>query len=63
MREEGYCGKKVRIAHCINSDFANTLKDLLISEFGDIDVEVYECRGLCSYYAEKGGILVGFEKG
>ena len=27
-----------------------------------VDVQIHECRGLCSYYAEKGGMLVGFEK-
>lgn len=62
MREEGYWGGKVRIAHCLNIDFANTVKDALIKEFGNIDIEIYDCRGLCSFYAEKGGILIGFEK-
>jgi len=34
-------------------------------EFTDnsaLDVGIHACRGLCSYYAEKGGMLVGFEK-
>ena len=26
------------------------------------NVSIQSCRGLCSYYAEKGGMLVGFEK-
>ena len=62
MREEGYWGGHVRIAHCQNLEFANTIKDSLIKEFGSIDISVYECRGLCSFYAEKGGVLIGFEK-
>ena len=62
MREEGYWGGHVRIAHCQNLEFANTIKDSLIKEFGSIDITVYECRGLCSFYAEKGGVLIGFEK-
>ncbi len=62
LREEGFAGSKVRIAHCINPEFAQTLKDALIKEFGNIDIEIYDCRGLCSFYAEKGGILIGFEK-
>lgn len=28
----------------------------------DADVTIHECRGLCSYYAEKGGMLIGYEK-
>ena len=63
MREEGYWGGKVRIAHCLNPQFADTIKQALIKEFGKIDIDIYECRGLCSFYAEKGGILIGFEKG
>ncbi len=62
MREEGYWGGKVRIAHCQNPQFAESIKQCLKKEFGNIDIEVYECRGLCSFYAEKGGILIGFEK-
>ncbi len=62
MRKEGYWGGKVRIAHCQNPEFATAIKKALIKEFGSIDISIYECRGLCSFYAEKGGILIGFEK-
>lgn len=62
MHEEGYWGGKVRIAHCQNPQFADSIKCWLTKEFGNIDIEIYECRGLCSFYAEKGGILIGFEK-
>lgn len=62
MREEGFWGGKVRIAHCINPEFAKSVKQALIKEFGNIDIEIYDCGGLCSFYAEKGGILIGFEK-
>ena len=62
MREEGFWGGKVRIAHCLNPEFAESIKQTLTKEFGNIDIEVYKCGGLCSFYAEKGGILIGFEK-
>lgn len=62
MREKGYWGGKVRIAHCQNHEFAGTIKEALTKEFGNIDIDIYECRGLCSFYAEKGGVLLGFEK-
>ena len=62
MCEERFDGGKVRISHCQNSKFANMLKESIIKEFGNADIEIYECRGLCSFYAEKGGIIVGFEK-
>lgn len=62
MREEGFWGGKVRIAHCLNPEFSNIIKDALVKEFANIDIQVYDCGGLCSFYAEKGGILIGFEK-
>lgn len=62
MRQEGFWGGKVRIAHCQNRQFAESIKLAITKEFGNIDIEVYDCGGLCSFYAEKGGILVGFEK-
>ena len=53
---------KVRIAHCNNSAAAIEIKSRILSSFTITDVEITECRGLCSYYAEKGGMLVAFEK-
>ena len=62
LKEFGHKKGKVRIAHCFNPDFASQLKEKLTSEVENLDVEVYSCRGLCSFYAEKGGLLIGFEK-
>lgn len=61
MKERGYVGGKVRIGHCRNETLAKAFKDLLSSLYQKIDVEIYKLRGLCSFYAEKGGLLVGFE--
>lgn len=62
MHDEGYWGGKVRIAHCQNIQVAESIKQLLTKEFANADAEIYACRGLCSFYAEKGGVLIGFEK-
>ena len=54
---------KVRIAHCFNESAARALKSMLREAFGGrVHVRLYRCRGLCSFYAEQGGMLVGFEK-
>ena len=53
---------KVRIAHCFNESAGKSLKKLIQDEFNMVQVTLYKCRGLCSFYAEKGGLLVGFEK-
>ncbi len=53
---------KVKIAHCFNENAANSLKELINKELKKAQVEISACRGLCSFYAEKGGILIGFER-
>lgn len=62
LHEHNYNGKKLRIGHCLNDEAAMKLKDMVLADYPDADIEVYPLRGLCSFYAEKGGILVGFEK-
>lgn len=62
MKALGHTGAKVRIAHCFNEEAARSLKQRIQAEFAKAQVEIYKCGGLCSFYAEKGGLLVGFEK-
>ena len=57
----GFNGGRVIINHCFNPDAAMKLKELISAKFKDADVIIGKCRGLCSFYAEKGGLLVGFE--
>ena len=30
-------------------------------KYPEADVEIYPARALCSFYAERGGIILGFE--
>ncbi len=62
MKELGYAGGKVRIDHCENASAAEMLKGLILQEYATANVEVDVTGGLCSFYAELGGLLVGFEK-
>ena len=63
MTALGYGGGAVRISHVGNETAAQTLKNMLLAQYADADVQVYGAGGLCSFYAEKGGMLIGFEKG
>ncbi len=62
MIDLGFNGGKVNIAHCFNPIAANTLKEMINNKYNNAVVKTYSCGGLCSFYAEKGGLLVGFEK-
>ncbi len=52
---------KVSIGHCQNEPAAVRLKEMIAEKFDRVQVEIHKLRGLCSFYAEKGGLLVGFE--
>ena len=58
----GYEGGKMRISHCLNSAAAETLKANILAAYPQADVQIRPTGGLCSFYAEKGGLLIGFEK-
>lgn len=62
LKSAGLREGKVRIAHCMNDGAAQKLKRMIHAELERVEVKIHQCRGLCSYYAEKGGLLVGFEK-
>lgn len=62
MEEIGYNGGAVKIDHCLNLSAAEQLKALICEKYKSAKTEINECRGLCSFYAERGGLIVGFEK-
>lgn len=62
LKESGLKTGKVILAHCKNEPAAITLKNMIKAELPDVTVRITVNLGLCSYYAEKGGLLVGFEK-
>lgn len=62
LRDAGLSSGKVRIGHCFNAPVAAVLEAEIKKEFPECSVEIYELRGLCSFYAEIGGVLIGFEK-
>ena len=57
----GYNGGRVKIAHCFNEGAAETLKAMILDKHPGADVEIEPCKALCSFYAEQGGLLVGYE--
>lgn len=61
MLANGYCGERVRIHHCQNAEGAAALKQMITEKFNKAEVLIHKTRGLCSFYAETGGLLVGYE--
>lgn len=63
MERKGWQGGKVRIAHCQNGSGAERLRGLLLRKYPRTEIQIYPTGGLCSFYAEKGGMMVGYESG
>lgn len=61
IMEAGYKGGKLRISHVENEPLAEKLAAAVREHFPGADIEIYPAGGLCSYYAERAGILVGCE--
>jgi DegV family protein with EDD domain len=62
LRRLGLRSGRVSIGHCQNESGAERLRSMIENNFEAVQTEVHKLRGLCSFYAEKGGILIGFEK-
>lgn len=60
MKKEG-CSGKVFIHHCENIDIAKKIEQLVKENFENIITRISSVGGLCGFYAERGGVLVGFE--
>lgn len=61
MKHHGYQGGKVAISHCKNLPAAQSLSELIRSVFPQAPIQICPCTALCSFYAEEGGLLVGYE--
>lgn len=59
---QGYRGGRISIGHCQNKEGALVLKGMIRMKYKTAPIEIHNLKGLCSFYAEKGGVLVGFEK-
>ena len=62
LEKEGFRSGKISIGHCQNEEAAEKVKDIITKTFENVQIEIHKFRGLCSFYAEKGGLLIGFEK-
>ncbi|WP_099974180.1 DegV family protein [Lactobacillus terrae] len=61
MNSNGYSGGKVKVNHVNNPILAESIQSLINQNYPQAIVEITPCQGLCSYYAEDGGILIGYE--
>ena len=64
MKERGfYDGAQLRIAHCFGEKQAQELADAVLAQFPNAKITIEPTTALCSFYAETGGLMIGFEGG
>ena len=61
MADRGYKSGTTHIDHCLNPAAAGKLKALIEEHFPAGTVHIHPCGALCSYYADKGGLIIGYE--
>ena len=61
LESMGYQGGKIRVHHCFNLAAAEELKKDVREKYPSANVVIGTCGALCSFYAEYGGMLIGFE--
>lgn len=61
LKANGFTKGKIRICHVECLEFANAVAEKIRSIFNCSDIKIVPARGLCSYYAERGGIILGCE--
>lgn len=62
MMDNGMNGQKIEIGHVNNLELANELAEKIKNKFPSANINIRPNSGLCSFYAEDDGLIVGFEK-
>lgn len=57
----GYAGGRIVMAHRSNEKFCQQLSELLREKYPQAEIKILPTSGLCSFYAEEGGLLMGYE--
>ncbi|HEM5989267.1 TPA: DegV family protein [Streptococcus suis] len=61
MKKAGYNGGRIVMAHRNNAKFFQQFSELVKASFPNAVVDQVATSGLCSFYAEEGGLLMGYE--
>lgn len=62
MTENGLSGNKIEIGHVNNLELAEKLAKKIKVDFPEAEIGIRPTSGLCSFYAEDDGLIVGYER-
>ena len=61
MKAHGYDGGTVRMSNCLNDSVTDQLEAIIRRDYPDAEITCEQTTGLCSFYAEQGGMIIGYE--
>lgn len=61
LTEAKFNNGRIDISHCLNESGALKLKEVILKSFPQATINIRPTSGLCSYYAQRGGLMVGYE--
>ena len=61
MIKAGYKGGRVVVTHRNNEDICKKIQDKLKEKFSNIEFIIVPTSGICSFYGEEDGMLLGYE--
>lgn len=60
--ENGFNGRFIEVGHVDNEELAEKFVAKIREKFPDVKANIRMTSGLCSFYAERGGLMVGYER-
>lgn len=60
MQERSGQVRSLIIDHCMNEEFSQLVAEQVLARWPEAKVSILPTRGLCSYYAEMGGLIIGY---
>lgn len=60
MRERGFRCREIVISHCHNAALAEKLRERVLEKWSNAKITILKTRGLDSFYAERGGLIVAY---
>ena len=64
LAERGFQdGALIRVANCFGKSQTNALKEAVMQQYPNCRFVIEPTTALCSFYAEAGGLMIGFEGG
>lgn len=57
---KGYQGGTMEISHALNKESADIFKAKVLERFPAADITIIDMSGLCSFYAQRKGLIIGY---